>query len=156
MTVFYENVRNGRLGYVPTFASLAGRFPAEDDGAIGAVIDELGLTARRIDRLSGGQRQRVAIARCLAQSPELLLADEPISSLDPSRAESVVRLLVEGCARRGAGLILSSHQPAAVAPYVDRIVALSDGRITFDGSPDELDRAGSSIYDVPTPRKVPA
>ncbi len=148
MTV-YENVRNGRLGHVPTFDSLRGRFPAEDEAAIHAVLDELGMgefAHRRVDRLSGGQRQRVGIARCLAQAPDLILADEPISSLDPVRAESVVRLLVEACERRGAGLVLSSHQPSVVAPYVDRVVALRGGRIAFDGVPAELDDAEAAIY----------
>ena len=149
MTV-YENVRNGRLGYVSTLASLTGRMKVEDEAAIQAAITENGLAdlaGRRADRLSGGQRQRTAIARCLAQSPELLLADEPISNLDPNRAVHTVRSLVEGCARRGAGLILSSHQPRLVAPHVDRIIAMAGGRIVFDGAAENLDHVLSELYE---------
>jgi len=152
----YDNVRNGRLGYVPTLASLAGRFTADDEAAVWAALEETGLTElawRRVDRLSGGQRQRVAIARCLVQSPELLLADEPISNLDPNRAETVVRHLVDSCARRGAGLIISSHQPSLVARHVGRIVALVGGRIVFDGPPTEVEAELPAIYDAaPVPR----
>lgn len=131
----YENVRLGRLGRADPWASLAGRFTAHDEAAVAAAIDDVGLTElsdRRVDRLSGGQRQRVGVARCLAQEPRIMIADEPVSNLDPAAAERILALL-DGCARaRGATLIVTSHQPKLVAGFVDRIIGLKHGCVAFD------------------------
>lgn len=137
----HRNVRNGRLGYAPPLLSLLGRFGPSDGIAVDRAIEDVGMqdyVERRVDRLSGGQRQRVAIARCLAQEPTLVLADEPISNLDPVTAEDILALLRDGAAARGATLVVSSHQPQLVGRYVDRIVALDGGRIVFDDPPDRL------------------
>jgi phosphonate transport system ATP-binding protein len=145
-----QNVLNGRLGRVHPVASLFGRFTEADHAAVDAAMQDAGiadLADKRADRLSGGQRQRVAIARCLAQEPRLILADEPISNLDPVRAEAILRLLGEAAARRRVTLRFSSHQPPVALRFAGRVVALKDGRIAYDGSPDELDRGRlAAIY----------
>ena len=136
-----QNVLNGRLGRTRAFASLIGSFTQEDEDAADRAMRDVGIEAfagRRVDRLSGGQRQRVAIARCLAQEPRLVLADEPVSNLDPVSAEAILALLRDCALRRGAALVITSHQPRLVARYVERVVALDRGRIVFDGAPDTL------------------
>jgi len=106
------------------------------------VLEEVGLDPESRHRypheFSGGQRQRVAIARALVSEPRLILADEPINNLDPVRAESVLRLLGDVSRQRHATLIFSSHQPALAVRFADRIVALKDGAVAYDGPPDLL------------------
>jgi len=134
----WRNVLNGRLGRTDPLASLFGRFTAADEAATEAALTDTGIAElrdRRVDQLSGGQRQRVAIARCLAQEPRLVLADEPVSNLDPLRSERILRLLADTARRRGATLIFSSHQPDLAGLVADRVVALRDGRVVFDGLP---------------------
>lgn len=134
LTVF-ENVRNGRLGRMHPILSLGGGFGAHDIEAVERSIADVGLEElafQRVDRLSGGQRQRVGVARCLAQEPRILNADEPISNLDPAGAENILRLLRETAEARGATLLISSHQPKLVTGFVDRLVGLKHGRIAFD------------------------
>lgn len=138
----FRNVLNGRLGRSHVGRSLLGRFAPDDLAAAQAALRDVGLTElaeRRVDRLSGGQRQRVALARALAQEPRLLIADEPVSNLDPVTSASILDLLRESARTRGVTLILSSHQPHLVAAFVDRFVALDRGRVVFDGEPRQLD-----------------
>lgn len=142
----YENVRNGRLGRAHPTLSLFGRFTEQDEAAVAGAIADVGLqdlAHQRVDRLSGGQRQRVAVARCLAQEPRILIADEPVSNLDPASSQKVLDLLRTCAEARGATLIISSHQPKLVAKYVDRVVGLKHGQVAFDRpagavTPDEL------------------
>ncbi len=145
-----RNVLNGRLGRADPFGSLFGRFNAADEAAVEAALVDTGiadLSDRRVDQLSGGQRQRVAIARCLAQEPRLILADEPVSSLDPLRSQRILSLLAATARERRAALIFSSHQPDLAAQVADRIVAMRGGSVVFDGAPDRLARdALGSIY----------
>ena len=154
-----QNVLNGRLGRTDPWRSLLGRFTDEDDDAALRAMDDVGIgefVDRRVDRLSGGQRQRVAIARCLAQDPHLILADEPVSNLDPVNAETILALLQDSALGRGAALLVTSHQPRLVARYVDRFVALDRGRIVFDGAPDALrDEQLAGIYEVSTNLSAP-
>ena len=137
-----QNILNGRLGRTEAFASLLGRFTRHDWHAARQAMRDVGiaeLEEQRVEQLSGGQRQRVAVARCLAQQPSLILADEPVSNLDPVTSKSVLALL-SGCAKqRNATLIMSSHQPGLVRDYVDRIIAIAGGRVVFDGPATELD-----------------
>jgi phosphonate transport system ATP-binding protein len=146
-----QNVMNGRLGRTDPMKSLFGRFADEDHQAVLQAMRDVGIADfadRRVDRLSGGQRQRVAIARCLAQEPVLLLADEPVSNLDPVTAEAILGLLHDRTLERGATLLVTSHQPQLVARFVERFVALDRGRIVFDGSPQALhDERLAGIYE---------
>jgi len=138
-----ENVRFGRLGRAHRLLSLVGRFDERDTQAVRRAIADVGLADlayRRVDQLSGGQRQRVGVARCLAQEPRILIADEPVSNLDPASAEQVLGLLKSTAKGRDATLIISSHQPKLVAGFVDRIVGLKDGSIVFDRPTDKVER----------------
>ncbi len=145
-----QNVLNGRLGSTHSGWSLIGRFSDVDQSAAEQAMRDVGITKfaeRRVDRLSGGQRQRVAIARVLAQEPKLILADEPLSNLDPVNSKIILELLRECAANRGATLIATSHQPRLIAPFVDRFIALDGGSITFDGVPSAVDEGLlASIY----------
>ena len=154
-----QNVLNGRLGRVPVLASLLGRFGDADHEAALAAMSDTGiaeLADKRADQLSGGQRQRVGIARALAQEPRLLLADEPVASLDPARAEAILTLLAASARRRGATLVFSSHQPAIAAAVADRVVALRAGRVVLDAPPRQLsDAALAPVYAAEQPAAEP-
>ncbi len=131
----YQNVMNGRLGRTKNWASVFGHFSTQDHMIVGSILRDTNLAEladRRVDQLSGGQRQRVAIARCLAQEPKLILADEPVSNLDPALAEKVLQLLTGEARKRGIGVVFTSHQPELSQRFADRIVGLRDGRIQFD------------------------
>ena len=133
-TVF-ENVLWGRLGMVNPFLSLFGWFPERDKEAAVKAITEVNLDeqrGQRTDTLSGGQLQRVAIARVLAQEAEIILADEPVSNLDPSLADEILGLLRDVSKRHGVTLIMNLHQPALAQRYADRIIGLRRGKIVYD------------------------
>jgi phosphonate transport system ATP-binding protein len=151
-TVF-QNVLWGRLGRVNPWLSLFNWFPEKDKRlAMQAIaeVDLIGQAGQRADTLSGGQQQRVAVARVLAQEAEIILADEPVSNLDPALADDILRLLVEVTRRHGVTLLMSVHQPALAKRYAKRIIGLRQGRIVFDGESDELSRPIlNSIYGRP-------
>ena len=133
-TVF-ENVLWGSLGRVNPLLSIFGWFPGEARRAAMDAISEVNLlpqASQRADTLSGGQLQRVAIARVLAQEPEIILADEPVSNLDPALSDEILGLLVEVSQRHGVTLIMNVHQPALAKRYADRIIGLKEGRVVFD------------------------
>jgi phosphonate transport system ATP-binding protein len=133
-TVF-DNVLWGRLGIVNPILSLFGWFPDRDKEAAMRAIKEVNLAeqaGQRTDTLSGGQLQRVAIARVLAQEAEIILADEPVSNLDPSLADDILGLLGEVSNRHGVTLIINLHQPALAQRYADRIIGLRRGKIIYD------------------------
>jgi len=139
-----QNVLNGRLGRTAKLASLFGRFSEADEAAADVALADAGiadLARQRTDRISGGQRQRVAIARCLAQEPQLILADEPVSNLDPVRAEAILRLISSTAAARGATVIFTSHQPELALRFASRVVGLKGGRIALDTDPGALSPA---------------
>jgi phosphonate transport system ATP-binding protein len=145
-----DNVLAGRLGYVPMLSSLVGRFPSADrqlalDGL--AQVGLAHLAARRADTLSGGEQQRVAIARALAQSPALVLADEPTASLDPRLTASIMDILRRINVERGLTLVVSQHQLETALAYATRIVGLRRGRVRFDGPPAAVtDEVAAEIY----------
>jgi phosphonate transport system ATP-binding protein len=125
-----ENVLAGRLGHLPRWRALLKRFGADDWQLALQSLDQVGLlehAADRADRLSGGEQQRVAIARALAQQPRVLLADEPVSSLDPDNARRVLTIL-RACADRGLAVVASLHQPELAREFSDRCVAMAAGR----------------------------
>lgn len=113
-------------------------------------LDRVGLAAvadRRVDTLSGGQQQRVAIARMLMQQPRVILADEPVASLDPASATAVMDLMCEIAAERGVTVVAALHQVDLALRYADRVVGLRDGRVDFDRAARECDAAQlGSIY----------
>ncbi|HZQ97772.1 MAG TPA: phosphonate ABC transporter ATP-binding protein [Chloroflexota bacterium] len=136
------NVLSGRLGYVATTPSLLRRFPAADLERARHNLSRVGIldkAQQRADTLSGGQQQRVAIARALMQEPKLMLADEPVASLDPATSHSVMRYLEEINREDGITVIANLHFLSLARRYATRVVALKAGRIVFDGPPTEID-----------------
>ncbi|MCX4682837.1 ATP-binding cassette domain-containing protein [Kitasatospora purpeofusca] len=136
-----DNVCAGALGRLPLRHSLHPRlFPRDLREEAMACLDRVGLADRahdRADRLSGGQQQRVAVARALCQRPEVILADEPVSALDPAATEQVLALLAELAHQEGLAVVAVLHQPSLAARHADRIVGLCEGRIQLDGEPDQ-------------------
>lgn len=144
-----QNVMMGRLGRRGTLTSI---LPASrrDTMLALAAIDRVGLIERaleRSDNLSGGQQQRVGIARAMAQEPTILLADEPVASLDPTTAERVLSDLHRICKEDGLTAVISLHQVEFARRFADRIVGLRRGQIVFDGTAKQLDSAAvARIY----------
>lgn len=137
-----RNVLNGRLGRMSFLRALLGSPSTQDLEISRAALSDCGiadLAERRVDNLSGGQRQRVAIARCLAQEPRLILADEPVSNLDPALATEILTLLTGAARVRGATVLFSSHQPDLARRFAQRIVGMRSGQIVFDVPTSELD-----------------
>jgi len=136
------NVLAGRLGYAPPLPTLIGRFPREDMDRARQSLETVGLVEKmhtRADQLSGGQQQRVGIARALMQEPELILADEPVSALDPATANSILQYLEEMNHKHGATVICALHFLSLARRYGTRIIALKDGAVVFEGLPKEID-----------------
>ena len=136
------NALTGRLGYVSPWPSLFHRFPQADMEKAAANLRRVGIAekaAQRADTLSGGQQQRVGIARALMQEPKLILADEPVASLDPATAHSVLKHLEEVNKQDGITVVCSLHFLSLARRYADRVVALKSGKIAFDGKPEEID-----------------
>jgi phosphonate transport system ATP-binding protein len=135
-----RNVLTGRLGYHSSLRTLL-PFPAAEKRLALDAIERVGLleyALRRADQLSGGQQQRVGIARALVQDPALILADEPVASLDPATADRVLGLLHGICKADGITAVVSLHQLEFAKRYADRIVGLAQGRVVFDGPPARL------------------
>jgi phosphonate transport system ATP-binding protein len=136
-----ENVLSGRLGYVSAWQAWMRRYPREDVELAFELLERVGLGAharQRADALSGGQRQRVGIARALMQRPELLLADEPTSSLDPRTAVQIMELISELARELGIPVIVNIHNVELARRFADRVVGMKDGAIVFDGAPGTL------------------
>lgn len=138
------NVLSGKLGYVSLAHSLSFHQHKEDVKTARDNLKRVGLLAfadKRVKNLSGGQQQRVAIARALMQNPDMILADEPVASLDPATSDSVMRYLGELNKTDNMTVICSLHFLSLARKYGTRVVALKDGEIVFDGSPTEIDEA---------------
>lgn len=136
------NVLSGRLGYVPTFPSLFHVFSKDDHEMVKKNLDMVGLSEKidvRADSLSGGQQQRVGIARALMQEPKLILADEPVASLDPVLAHSILKYLEKLNKDFGMTVLCSLHFLDLVHRYATRAIALKDGLLVFQGLPKEID-----------------
>ncbi|NMB54402.1 MAG: phosphonate ABC transporter ATP-binding protein [Leptolinea sp.] len=136
------NVLAGRLGYANPAWSLINRFPKEDIDSAIRQLERVGIADKasyRADELSGGQQQRVGVARALMQDPEMILADEPVASLDPVLAHSIMQYLEEINKKDGVTVLCSLHFLDLVHRYSDRVIALNNGQIVFDGLPSEID-----------------
>jgi phosphonate transport system ATP-binding protein len=136
-----ENLLSGRLGYLPPWRAWLRRFPEEDVQRAFELLEQLGLgefAAKRADALSGGQRQRVGIGRALMQEPELLLADEPTSSLDPKTSVEIMETMASLARERHIPVIVNMHDVNLATRFADRMIGMTDGRIVFDGPPSAL------------------
>ncbi len=128
-----QNVVAGRLGRMSLPRALAALVSRAEAGRVAAVLAEVGIAERiheRVDRLSGGEQQRVAVARALYQDPEIVVADEPLASVDPTRAVEIAALLAR--AFRGRTLVVSTHRLEPLLPVVTRVVGLREGALAFD------------------------
>ena len=137
-----KNVLAGRLAHNSTWKSILGIFPKEDRLQAQKYLDLVGIGGKasaRADQLSGGQQQRVAIARALCQNPKLLLADEPVASLDPATCHIVMDYLRKVNRELGITIICNLHFLSLVREYATRVIALRGGQVVFQGSPKEID-----------------
>lgn len=136
------NVLAGRLGYINPAMSLINRFPRSDIEKAFRQLERVGIADKayqRADELSGGQQQRVGVARALMQDPEMILADEPVASLDPVLAHSIMQYLERINQEDKVTVLCSLHFLDLVHRYADRVIALNEGRLVFDGLPSEID-----------------
>jgi len=147
-----ENTLQGAVAQVAAWRVALGWYPADLRARACEVLEGVGLEpqhlTRRVRELSGGQQQRVGIARALLLSPEVVLADEPVASLDPSISRDVLALLRKGADVQGATVIYSLHQPDLAREFGDRIIGMRAGEVVFDGPPEEFDAGAEAlIYD---------
>ena len=136
-----SNVLHGTLNQRSTLAAMFNLYPSTDIHRAIDILDRLGIAEhapKRAEALSGGQQQRVAIARALMQDPRIILADEPIASLDPMNAQTVMEALRRIHEEDGRTIIANLHTLDTARRYCDRVVGMRDGRIVFDGLPEQL------------------
>jgi len=139
-----SNVLMGRLGHTTTLQSLLGLFSEEDRKSAMRYLSLVGISEKaqmRADNLSGGQQQRVAIARALTQNPSMLLADEPVASLDPATCHTVMDYLRKVNQELGITVIANLHFLSLVRMYATRVIALKGGEKVYEGSPSSIDEA---------------
>lgn len=146
------NVLMGRLAAMPTWRSLIQVWPEADRALAMSALEQFDMApfaAQRADSLSGGQQQRVAIARALVQEPDILLADEPIASLDPRNTKIVMDALLRINKHFGITVVCNLHSLDLARSYCDRLIGMSAGRIVFDGAPEALtDQIARELYDL--------
>jgi phosphonate transport system ATP-binding protein len=146
------NVLMGRLAAMPAWRSLAQLWPEHDKALAMSALEQFdmgALAAQRADQLSGGQQQRVAIARALVQEPDIILADEPIASLDPRNTRIVMDALLRINKHFGITVLCNLHSLDLARSYCDRLIGMASGRIVFDGAPAELtERVARELYDL--------
>ncbi len=144
------NALTGRLGYVSSWRGWINYFPRDFVLKAEEKLKALGLdekSGQRADTLSGGQQQRVGIARALMQQPEIILADEPVSSLDPATTISILDTLREINEKEGVTVLCNLHLPELARKYGDRVLALKNGQMVYDGDPEFLDQTlAEKIY----------
>ncbi len=136
-----ENVLSGRLGYVSAWTAFRRKFSNDDIQRAFDLLKRVGLADfanRRADELSGGQRQRVGICRAVMQSPGLLLADEPTSSLDPKTSVEIMELMRDLARENNVPVVINIHQVQLAQRFAERIIGMSGGLVVYDGAPDGL------------------
>jgi phosphonate transport system ATP-binding protein len=136
-----ENVLSGRLGYMPAWKAWLRKYSEADIRTAFELLEAVGLgdfANRRADQLSGGQRQRVGIARALMQDPDLILADEPTSSLDPKTSVEVMEIMVKLTSARGIPVVINIHNVELAKRFANRIIGMAHGQVVFDGVPEAL------------------
>jgi phosphonate transport system ATP-binding protein len=145
-----ENLLCGRLGYVPVWRAWLRKFPKSDIERAFDLLDSVGLpgfASQRADALSGGQRQRVGIARAIMQEPDILLADEPTSSLDPKTSVEIMGILQQVARERAIPVIVNIHNVELARRYASRIVGMTGGNVVYNGPPSGLtDEDLKTIY----------
>jgi phosphonate transport system ATP-binding protein len=145
-----ENVLTGRLGYMSAVKAWLRKFTPEDIEEAFNLLDAVGLASfanQRADALSGGQRQRVGIARAVMQHPEILLADEPTSSLDPKTSVEIMELMANLAGKRNIPVIVNIHNVDLAKRFCQRMIGMTEGRVVFDGTPAQLtDENLKAIY----------
>ena len=144
-----QNVLCGRLSHNGTLTSLLRLFPRSDVDLSMSCLERVGLADKahnRADQLSGGQQQRVGIARALAQQPDLILADEPVSSLDPCSARGVLELLHDINVRDGLTIIASLHNMQLAVAFGSRVIGMRHGRLCLDSQAERLDEG--TLHDL--------
>jgi phosphonate transport system ATP-binding protein len=146
------NVLMGRLADVPVWRSLAQLWSEQDRALAMSALEQFdiaSLAAQRADQLSGGQQQRVAIARALVQQPDIILADEPIASLDPRNTKVVMDALLRINKHFGITVLCNLHSLDLARTYCDRLIGMATGRVVFDGAPAMLtDHIARELYDL--------
>ena len=162
-----SNVLHGILNRRSTIATMFNLWPQDDILRAIDILDRLGIAeqaSKRAEALSGGQQQRVAIARALMQNPRIILADEPIASLDPMNAQVVMDTLKRINVEDGRMVVANLHTLDTARRYCDRVIGMRDGRIVFDGTPDQLSTgvardiygADASFNEAATSTSIPA
>ncbi len=155
-----KNVLTGRLGSLATLPSMLQLFRQSDIALAHECLERVGLAHKaheRTESLSGGQMQRVGIARALAQQPQVILADEPVASLDPKTARSVLQYLRDATRGLGIAVVCNLHQVDYAREFGDRIVGLAQGRMVYDGSTAGLDEAAlQAVYHAQPQAVTPA
>jgi len=162
-----SNVLHGILNRRSTFQTMFNLWPRADILRALEILDRLGIAeqaSKRAEALSGGQQQRVAIARALMQDPKIILADEPIASLDPMNAQVVMDTLKRINVEDGRMVIANLHTLDTARRYCDRVIGMRDGRIVFDGTPEQLSTgvardiygADASFNEAATSTSIPA
>jgi phosphonate transport system ATP-binding protein len=146
------NVLIGRLNHSSTLRSVLQLWPERDIALALSALEQLdiaNLATQRANNLSGGQQQRVAIARALVQGPEIVLADEPIASLDPRNTRIVMDALLRINRHRGITVLCNLHSLELARGYCDRLIGMANGRVVFDGAPSELtDVIAHDLYGI--------
>ena len=146
------NVLMGRLSDLPSWRSLIQLWPEADVAIAMSALEQFdmgSLAAQRADQLSGGQQQRVAIARALVQEPDIILADEPIASLDPRNTRIVMDALLRINKHFGITVICNLHSLDLARGYCDRLIGMASGRVVFDGAPSTLtEHIARELYDL--------
>ncbi len=141
-TSVFNNVLSGRVAYHSTFKTLFGLFPKEDKILALDSLDAMGILEKafiRADQLSGGQQQRVALARALTQEPKVILADEPVASLDPVTTVQVMDGFKKVNKDFGITIIVNMHHVDLALKYANRIVGIKEGKVVYDGKPEGID-----------------